>query len=137
MPPVRRQISPHASRLRRDMTDVERMLWAALRNRQLHGLKFRRQLTIGRHVVDFLCVEAGLVVELDGGQYRLAIDAPRTAAIEAAGYRVLRFWSNEVIETFEGVLETIATVAVQKKTLTQPSPAKGGRGLHATTASGR
>lgn len=61
MHPVRRQISPHASRLRRDMTDVERTLWAVLRNRQLEGFKFRRQATIGPFVVDFRSIDAALL----------------------------------------------------------------------------
>jgi adenine-specific DNA-methyltransferase len=141
MPAVRRLISPYAARLRRDMTDVERKLWHAIRNRQLGGFRFRRQATIGSYVVDFLCAEAKLVVELDGGQHELEKDAPRTAFIEAAGYRVIRFWNIDVNESFEGVLEMIHAAALEevskeqknqknqkKKTLTQPSPACG-RGL--------
>ena len=62
MPPVRRQISPYAARLRREMTDVEQTLWRVLRNRQLGGIKWRRQATVGRYVADFLCVEARLIV---------------------------------------------------------------------------
>jgi very-short-patch-repair endonuclease len=79
MYPVRRQISPHAARLRREMTDVERKLWASLRNRQLSGFKFRRQATVGPFIVDFLCVEAVLVIELDGGQHDEEREAARTA----------------------------------------------------------
>lgn len=89
------------------MTDVERKLWYGLRERRLDGFKFRRQATIGRFVVDFLCIEARLVVELDGGQHEETRDAPRTAFIEAQGYRVMRFWNNELIESFEGVLDII------------------------------
>ncbi|PTD16984.1 endonuclease domain-containing protein [Sphingomonas fennica] len=107
MYPVRRQISPHAARLRRDMTDVERKLWLAVRNRRLNGFKFRRQATVGPFIVDFLCIEAWLIVELDGGQHGEAADAPRTAYLEARGFRVLRFWNNDVIESFDGVLERI------------------------------
>ncbi|RJF85963.1 endonuclease domain-containing protein [Sphingomonas cavernae] len=108
MHPVRRQISPHAARLRRDMTDVERRAWHAVRDRRLEGFKFRRQASIGPFVVDFLCIEAELIVELDGGQHSVEADARRTAYLEERGYRLLRFWNSEVIETFEGVLETIA-----------------------------
>jgi very-short-patch-repair endonuclease len=129
MTPVRRQIGPHAARLRRDMTDVEQTLWRALRNRQIANLKFRRQASIGRYVVDFLCIEARLIVELDGGQHSVDGDATRTAVLEAAGYRVLRFWNNEVIESLEGVLETIVMASgSEKKTLTQPSPVRTGEG---------
>ena len=89
------------------MTDVERTLWFAVRDRRLGGFKFRRQATIGHYVVDFLCVEARLVVELDGGQHSEEKDARRTAFIEAQGYRIIRFWNNEVIESLEVVLEVI------------------------------
>lgn len=89
------------------MTDVERKLWAALRNRQLEGFKFRRQVTIGPYVVDFLCAERKLIVELDGGQHDDVTDAPRTAFLEAQGFRAARFWNHEVNESFEGVLASI------------------------------
>jgi very-short-patch-repair endonuclease len=86
MSPVRRQISPHAGRLRRNMTDVEQAMWQALRNRQLGGFKFRRQATVGRYVVDFLCAERKLIVEFDGGQHDELVDASRTQFLEASGY---------------------------------------------------
>ena len=114
MPPVRRQISPHAARLRRDATAVERRLWHALRNRQLEDFKFRRQATIGRYVVDFLCIEAKLIVELDGGQHDVDADAARTAFLEAAGYHVLRFWNVDVVENFDGVMEAIRLVLLDR-----------------------
>jgi very-short-patch-repair endonuclease len=111
------------------MTDAERALWGALRNRQLHGFKFRRQATIGRFVADFLCVDAMLVVEVDGGQHEARQDTSRTAFLDRSGYRVVRFWNHEVLVNIEGVLLTIAShLAEQKKTLTQPSPAKAGEG---------
>eukprot|EP01012_Entosiphon_sulcatum_P036954 TRINITY_DN47228_c0_g1_i1.p1 TRINITY_DN47228_c0_g1~~TRINITY_DN47228_c0_g1_i1.p1 ORF type:complete len:139 (+),score=12.66 TRINITY_DN47228_c0_g1_i1:28-444(+) len=126
--PVRRQISPHACRLRREMTQVERALWALVRNRQLEGFKFRRQATIGPFVVDFLCIETGLVIELDGGQHEEARDRSRTEYLEARGLTVLRFWNHDVADNLEGVTHTIRAV-LKKKTLTQPSPMKNGRGL--------
>jgi very-short-patch-repair endonuclease len=89
------------------MTDVERKLWLAVRDRRLGGFKFRRQATIGPFIVDFLCVEKRLIVELDGGQHEEETDARRTAYLEAQGYSVMRFWNNEVIGSFESVLETI------------------------------
>jgi very-short-patch-repair endonuclease len=96
-----------ARTLRRNATDAETKLWQRLRNRQLGGLKFRRQATIGYHVVDFLCAEKRLVVELDGGQHTLERDAGRTAQLEALGYRVIRFWNNDALGNTDGVLETI------------------------------
>ncbi len=91
------------------MTDVERKLWYAVRDRRLAGFKFRRQATIGPYVVDFLCAEANLIIELDGGQHDQDVDAKRTAYLEANGYRLLRFWNSDMVETFDGVLQTILT----------------------------
>jgi very-short-patch-repair endonuclease len=115
MPPVRRQISPHAARLRRLSTDAERKVWSILRNRQLGGCKFRRQATIGAFVVDFLCVEASLIIELDGGQHNDAADARRTEFLNQRGYDVIRFWNNEVNANLAGVLDVIATKLAQEK----------------------
>ena len=111
------------------MTDAERCVWDALRNRQLHGFKFRRQATVGRFVADFLCADAMLIVEVDGGQHEEQRDATRTAFLKRSGYRVIRFWNDEVLTNLEGVLLTIADRLLgQEKTLTQPSPAKAGEG---------
>ena len=102
-----RAISPHARPLRHRMTDAERTMWFELRDRRLGGLKFKRQWTIGQHVVDFCCIDRRLIVEIDGGQHNRDSDALRTAALEQAGYRVVRFWNNEVSENLEGVLKTL------------------------------
>ena len=97
-----------ARSLRRNATDAERTLWRMLRNRRLNGRKFRRQQRMGRYIVDFVCQDARLVVELDGGQH--ANDTPeRTQSLEGAGYRVLRFWNNDVLNNLDGVLQTIET----------------------------
>ena len=98
-----------ARKLRRSITDAEREIWHHLRNRSLMGCKFRRQHPVGRHVVDFACLERRLVVELDGGQHagRLPEDAARTKAIETMGFRILRFWNNDVFEQQEAVLAVI------------------------------
>ena len=122
MHPVRRQISPHASRLRRDMTDVERAIWAALRNRQLEGFKFRRQATVGPFVVDFLCVEAALVIELDGGQHSEEADRGRTEFLEGRGLSVMRFWNSDVVDNLDGVIEAIRMALLQKKKKEDPHP---------------
>lgn len=97
-----------ARTLRRAMTDAEQVRWARLRDRQLAGAKFRRQFPIGPYVADFACQDSALVVELDGGQHTPEGDADRTAAIEVLGFRVIRFWNDEVLRNTAGVLEVIA-----------------------------
>jgi very-short-patch-repair endonuclease len=98
-----------ARALRRDQTEVERKLWSMLRGRRLDGFKFRRQVPIDRFFADFACVDAKLVVELDGGQHsdQAAYDAERTRVIEACGWRVIRFWNHKVLLEPEGVVATI------------------------------
>ncbi|MEQ1550337.1 DUF559 domain-containing protein [Sphingorhabdus sp.] len=99
----------NARRLRRDMTEAEKRLWKYLRGRQLEGAKFRRQKPVENRIADFLCVEAKLIVELDGGQHgeQIEADAERTRQLEAAGYTVLRLWNNDVLANTEGVLHQI------------------------------
>jgi very-short-patch-repair endonuclease len=98
-----------ARELRRTNTQVEARIWEALRNRKLGGWKWKRQVPRGSYIVDFLCSEAKLVVELDGGQHaqQLAYDARRTAYLESLGYRVLRVWNHSVTEDASGVCDTI------------------------------
>jgi very-short-patch-repair endonuclease len=98
-----------ARALRREATEAEKRLWRHLRGNALQGRKFRRQHPIGPYVVDFVCMEKGLVVELDGGQHALqaARDAVRTRRLDAFGFRVIRFWNTEVLEATEGVLARI------------------------------
>ena len=100
-----------ARRLRHGSTDAERALWSVLRNRQLGGYKFRRQTPIGRHIVDFVCVDQQLVIEVDGGQHQeqRRSDDRRTRLLELQGYRVLRFWNNEVLTELEAVADVILT----------------------------
>jgi very-short-patch-repair endonuclease len=91
------------------MTVVEQILWRALRGKQLNGHRFRRQHPIGHYIADFVCIEQQQVVELDGGQHQEQIiyDEHRTGFLLAKGWRVLRFWNNEVINNLEGVLSNI------------------------------
>ena len=96
-----------ARRLRRTQTDAEALLWRHLRNRQFAGLKFRRQAPVGSYVVDFLCEDEKLIVELDGGQHSAEADRERTEQLERESYRVIRFWNNEVLGNVEGVLEQL------------------------------
>lgn len=97
-------------RLRREQTDVERKLWSRLRSRNLGGAKFRRQHPIGPYIADFCYPERGLVIELDGGHHaqQAESDRHRQAFLETNGYRVLRFWNNEMMGNLDGVLERIA-----------------------------
>ncbi len=101
-----------AKTLRRNQTDAETKLWSRLRNRQLGNRKFRRQFPIGGYVADFVCIEAKLVVELDGGQHAdaAAYDVQRTRELEASGFLVLRFWNDDVLKDIEAVLATIHAV---------------------------
>jgi len=95
--------------LRKNQTDVERLLWKHLRNRQLYGYKFRRQLPIEPFIADFACLELKLVIELDGGQHanQINYDNQRSLLLEQRGFKVIRFWNNEVIENTAGVLEAL------------------------------
>ena len=99
----------NARRLRKTPTEAEMRLWFRLRRKRIDGRRFRRQVPLGSYVVDFACLEAKLVVEVDGGQHaeRIDADAARTAWLEGRGYRVLRFWNNDVLANTDGVIETI------------------------------
>jgi very-short-patch-repair endonuclease len=103
-----RVLTKRAQMLRRASTDTERLLWRALRQGQL-GWRFRRQFPIPPYVVDFACIEARLIIEADGGQHALPGEHDRRdAVLKAKGWRVLRFWNNDVIENRDGVLQRIA-----------------------------
>ncbi len=103
-----------ARRLRANLTEAERKLWFALRDRRLGGLKIRRQHPHPPYTLDFFCEAARLVIEVDGGQHDAVKDANRTAALEANGLLVLRFWNNEVLGNLEGCLERIAAIAAER-----------------------
>ena len=105
-----------ARQLRKSPTDAEKALWNILRNRQISGYRFRRQAPIGRYIVDFVCFENRLVIEVDGGQHleRAKYDAGRTAWLESAGFRVIRFWNNQVLEETEAVRDAI-WMAIQRQ----------------------
>jgi very-short-patch-repair endonuclease len=111
-----------ARSLRNRSTEAERRLWSHLRDRRLMGFKFKRQAPRGRYVVDFLCVEAALAVELDGSQhatYRRQADQRRTDDFEREGLAVLRFWNNDVLTNLYGVLNLIVETLTQRSS---PSP---------------
>ncbi len=98
-----------ARTLRRNQTGAEKCLWAKLRNHQLGGHKFRRQVSIEGYVVDFICLDGKLIVELDGGHHaeQTLADARRTRELELRGYHVIRFWNNDILSNIDGVLESI------------------------------
>ena len=100
-------VAPRAKQLRVNMTDAEKRLWRALRSRSL-ALKFRRQVPLGPYVVDFVCFDSKLIVEVDGGQHATSTaDARRDQYFADRGYRVLRSWNNDVLSNLEGVLTSI------------------------------
>ena len=105
-----------ARHLRRSQTDAERKLWSRLRARQIQGLKFRRQQPIGPYIVDFCCFEERLVIELDGSQHATSMkaDERRTAFLTQGGFRVLRFWDNEVLLDTDIILQQIAQAVVSR-----------------------
>jgi very-short-patch-repair endonuclease len=116
-----------AQDLRRNQTDAERLLWARLRDRQFHGFKFRRQTALGPYIVDFACLEPKLVIEVDGGQHaeQAPKDAARTGYLEALGYRVIRFWNDEVLRDPDAVLEEIGRGLIE---IPSPCPLPEGEG---------
>ena len=124
---LRATTKQHARSLRRDMTDAEKLLWRHLRLKQFAGYKFRRQHPIGNCIVDFVCLEAALILEVDGGQHadHSDSDAVRTQWLETKGYRVMRFWNNEVMNNIEGVKLAIWNCLSGIQPPSQPSPCKG------------
>ena len=101
----------NARRMRRSMTDAEQVLWSRLRLRQFDGYKFRRQHPIGSYIVDFVCIEARLVIEVDGVQHAddEEYDQVRSRFLAERGYRVIRYWNGDVLMHLNGVLESIWT----------------------------
>jgi very-short-patch-repair endonuclease len=103
-----------ARKLRSNMTDAEHRLWFHLRKRQLADLRFRRQHPIAGYIADFACLEARLVIELDGSQHLdSSSDAVREAAIRQAGFQILRFWNDDVLLRTQRVLEAILKTALE------------------------
>ena len=128
---MRKDFTRFARQLRREQTDAEKKLWLRIRNRQVDGWKFNRQVPNGPYVLDFFCYEASLVVELDGGQHaevRAEHDAIRTKYLEQQGFTVLRFWNGDVLQNIEGVLEQVHLALGQK-----PAPSPGALKRQRTT----
>jgi very-short-patch-repair endonuclease len=110
--------------LRRFQTNTEGQLWSALKARRFSGCKFRRQRIIGTYIVDFVCLRKKIIIELDGSQHldNKAYDQNRTEFLESLGFKVLRFWNNEVLHSWNSVLNTIYDALIE----TQPSSGPSG-----------
>ncbi len=115
-----------AKTLRTNQTTAEQQLWYHLRAHRFMGLKFKRQKPIGHYIVDFICLEHRLIIEIDGGQHaeQVTYDQRRDAWLRNQGYTVLRFWNNDVMREMEGVLERIRST-VSGPLSPGPSPACG------------
>ena len=115
-----------ARELRKNPTEAEKALWSHLRYRQLRGHRFRRQRPIGMYIVDFVCLESRLMIELDGGQHMKThgYDAARTGGLNSCGYVVIRFCNNQVLTEMDGVRETIflALEEYMEKPSPRPNP---------------
>jgi very-short-patch-repair endonuclease len=113
--------------LRKRLTDTEKVLWRHLRAKQVEGHKFRRQEPIGKYIVDFVCHEKRIIIELDGGQHSIDKDRDieRDEWLTGQGYKILRFWNNEVLTNIDGVLEVIKENCLKHPPLTPPI--KGGQ----------
>jgi very-short-patch-repair endonuclease len=113
---------PKARRLRAKMTDAELRLWTGLRGKQIGGHRFRRQAPMGQYIVDFACLTARLVVEVDGSQHLHGSrrEEHRTASLQSRGFRVLRFLDNDVLERTDSVLEAIRVALLEAPTPTLP-----------------
>jgi very-short-patch-repair endonuclease len=118
-----------ARELRRNMSEAEKRLWARLRAHRMDGRKFRRQHALGTYIVDFVCLDSRLIIELDGDSHandsREALDALRTAYLEKLGFRVIRFWNDYVLTDLDNVTETIFEALAITRPSPQPSPLRG------------
>lgn len=107
-----------AKNLRKNMTDAEKFFWYKVRDRRLAGYKFKRQVPIGHYIVDFACLDYTLVVEIDGGQHNdNSADTLRDKFLQDKGFRVVRYWNNEILNNIDGVLE-----ALVRELSLRPSP---------------
>ena len=105
-----------ARNLRKQQTDAEQILWLKLKNRRLLDVKFRRQFPIGPYIADFVCLELSLIIELDGSQHSEQVDNERSLILNQHGFRVIRFWNNDLFNNSDGVMEQIRlTIEEQKK----------------------
>jgi very-short-patch-repair endonuclease len=146
---MKRKFVPFARQLRTASTDAERLLWRHVRAHRFEGCKFKRQESIGKYIVDFVCYEVKLIIELDGGQHLENVsDKQRDDWLSLQGFRVLRFWNNDVLSNIEGVLQRVCenlspTSSKEKRNnksispSPRPSPTRGeGEGLQRARITG-
>jgi adenine-specific DNA-methyltransferase len=115
--------------LRRRQTEHEQIIWRSLRNRRFADFKFRRQFPLGNYIVDFVCLERRLILELDGGQHgepdQTRYDAARDAWLHSQGFKVLRFWNHQVMSEWEMIVDTLWDELQRSPLTPNPSPAAG------------
>ena len=123
-----RDSTARAKQLRKRPTDAEHLLWGCLRAKQIGALKFRRQAPIGQYIVDFVCHERGIIIEVDGGQHSIdkERDIKREGWLNKQGYKVLRFWNHEALTNIDEVLNIIREACL-KPTLPLPLPSREGK----------
>ena len=123
---MRNKLQNIAKILRRRPTEAEKFMWRYLKSRQLEGLKFRRQEPIGNYVVDFVCYEKKIIVEIDGGQHCVERDGNRDRWLESQNFKILRFWNTEVLKNAQGVWEVIRKNCLSCDSPSPAPPVKGG-----------
>ena len=123
---MKERLIKFAKAMRHQPTNAEAVIWTALRGARMQGFKFKRQQPIGAYIVDFVCFECGLVVEIDGGQHAddVSEDQARSNWLQSQGFRVLRYWNNEVVDRRDDVLESIIR-ALREYPSPQPLSHKG------------
>ena len=126
---MRNKLQNIAKILRRRPTEAEKFMWRYLRSKQLEGLKFRRQEPIGNYVVDFVCYEKKIIVEIDGGQHCAERDGNRNRWLESQDFKILRFWNTEVLKNAQGVWEVIRKNCLSCDSPSPAPPVKGGEDL--------
>jgi len=119
--------------LRKNMTPQERKLWYIIRNRQFYGYRFRRQFPLGQYIVDFICREKKIVIEIDGGQHNeiknIQYDNKRTEYLISEGYKVIRFWNNDIDKNMGGVYNKLKEVFEIGENITPPQPSPSREGV--------
>ena len=123
---MRNKLQNIAKILRKRPTEAEKFMWRYLRSKQLEGLKFRRQEPIGNYVVDFVCYEKKIIVEIDGGQHCAERDGNRNRWLESQDFKILRFWNTEVLKNSQGVWEVIRKNCLSCDPPSPAPPIKGG-----------
>jgi very-short-patch-repair endonuclease len=121
-------LTKYAKKLRRNSTQAEALLWRSLKARQLDGIKFRRQQPVGKFIVDFVCFEKRIVIELDGGQHAItkSRDNDRDRWLADKGFIIMRFWNNDLFENLDGVLAVIRQQCLSRAS-PSPYPSRQGR----------